>query len=83
MILDEATANVDTQTDAEVQKTLQTTFSDCTILVIAHRLSTIMECERVMVLEEGKVTIGVANIVGPDTVANILISFLVFCCRHF
>ena len=34
-----------------------------------------MECERVMVLEEGKVTIGVANILGPDTVANILISF--------
>ena len=42
-------------TDAIIQETIRTEFSNCTTLTIAHRLSTIMDADRVMVLKAGKV----------------------------
>ncbi|XP_060117019.1 ATP-binding cassette sub-family C member 6 [Heteronotia binoei] len=55
LVLDEATAAVDPKTDVQLQATLKTQFSECTVLTIAHRVKTIMDYDRILVMESGHV----------------------------
>ncbi|KAL0809379.1 hypothetical protein ABMA28_011577 [Loxostege sticticalis] len=55
LVLDEATANVDTETDKHIQTTIRTKFADSTVLTIAHRLNTVMDYDRVIVMDKGRV----------------------------
>ena len=55
LLVDEATASVDVETDAKIQQTLAAEFAGATVLTIAHRMGTIMNSERVIVLKDGRV----------------------------
>jgi ATP-binding cassette subfamily B protein len=55
LILDEATANVDTATEIEIQRGLNDLLKGRTAIIIAHRLSTIRNADRIVVLDEGRI----------------------------
>jgi ABC-type multidrug transport system fused ATPase/permease subunit len=55
LVLDEATASIDTQTDVILQRIIKTEFSNCTIISIAHRIPSVMDSDKVLVLDAGTV----------------------------
>jgi len=55
LVLDEATASIDSQTESLIQRSLSKIMEDRTSIVIAHRLSTIREADKIIVLHKGKV----------------------------
>jgi ABC-type multidrug transport system fused ATPase/permease subunit len=55
LILDEATASIDNETDKKIQSLVRERFKESTILTIAHRLNTIYDSDRVLVMDSGRV----------------------------
>lgn len=55
LLLDEATASVDPETDQLIQSALQTAFADATLFTVAHRLNTIANYDKIMVMDSGEV----------------------------
>lgn len=55
VLLDEATANIDIETEQMIQKLINEEFKDCTMITVAHRLQTIIKSDKVMVMSYGKV----------------------------
>ncbi|XP_042991549.1 ABC transporter C family member 4-like isoform X3 [Carya illinoinensis] len=55
LFMDEATASVDSQNDSVIQKIIREDFATCTIISIAHRIPTVMDCDRVLVIDAGRV----------------------------
>jgi ABC-type multidrug transport system ATPase subunit len=66
IVMDEATAAVDGETDQLIQTTMRSVFHSCTVLTIAHRIDTIIDCHRVLVLAKG------GRLAEFDTPANLL-----------
>ncbi len=56
VVLDEATAHLDSESEAAIQRALKTALAGRTSLVIAHRLSTVREAEQILVIDEGRIT---------------------------
>jgi len=55
LVMDEATSSVDPETDSDIQAVIKNEFKSFTILVIAHRLNTILDCDKILVINKGKV----------------------------
>jgi ATP-binding cassette subfamily C (CFTR/MRP) protein 1 len=66
LVLDEATASIDNETDDMIQKMVRINFKECTVLTIAHRLNTIIDSDRIIVMDAGLL----AEIGPPELLLN-------------
>ncbi|EFA04142.2 ATP-binding cassette sub-family C member 4 [Tribolium castaneum] len=55
IVMDEATANMDPETDALIHKTMEESFKECTVFTIAHKLQSILRSDKVMVMDKGEI----------------------------
>lgn len=55
VLIDEATANLDSQADSQMQKCIRDTFADKTVLLITHRLGNIADMDKILRVEDGHV----------------------------
>ncbi|KAI8146868.1 P-loop containing nucleoside triphosphate hydrolase protein [Fennellomyces sp. T-0311] len=55
IVMDEATASVDFEIDAKIQRTIRQAFADSTLICVAHRLRTVIDYDRVLVMDQGRV----------------------------
>ena len=69
---------IDTETDSLIQQTIKDAFADCTMLTIAHRLNTVASSDRILVLDDGKVSfLFTVDLVKSQDVNSILVISLV------
>lgn len=78
LVLDEATASVDVETDLLLQSTIRNEFKDRTILIIAHRINTILDSDKILVLDKGEV----AEFDTPETLLQDEQSMFYSLCKH-
>ncbi|MCH2153472.1 MAG: ABC transporter ATP-binding protein/permease [Phycisphaerales bacterium] len=55
LVLDEATSQIDSESEADIADTIRQVTGRCTVLVIAHRLATVLDCHRIVVMDQGRV----------------------------
>ncbi|KAL1506389.1 hypothetical protein ABEB36_005762 [Hypothenemus hampei] len=55
VVLDEATANMDPESEILAQQAIEENFSNCTMLIVAHRLQAVMHCDKIIVMDKGEI----------------------------